>query len=164
MSSTIPIVINGTTIQLPNSGASPNWSQAVIQAFQQIAKALAISTNSFDIPPQLYIMTSNVNTNVDIPNLSFPTNKVNGSIILYNCARHTNSTDVSESGILMLNYDSSLSSGQKWQLSKEFVNAGAQISFDVTDLGQVQFSTTSIAGSGHTGSIYFRSLTVLNNS
>ncbi len=164
MSTTVPIIINGTTVNLPATGSAPQWSEAIIQAFQLIAEALALSVGQFDIPPQIFTMTSNVNSNVDITNLSFPTTKVSGAIIAYSVGRATNSTVVSESGNLILNYDSSAPTNQKWQISEEFVNTGAQISFGVTDLGQLQFSTTSISGTGHTGYIYFRAWAVLNNS
>lgn len=157
------IVFNGTTVAFPDSGTSPNWSQAVIQAMQLISEALAISAGPFDIPPQNYIMTANVNSNVDIPNLSFPVNDVGGSIVFYTVARHTNSVDVSQTGFLLLNYDPSRAPGLKWQVMDQYTNSGAQIVFNVTDVGQVQFSTTSIAGTGHIGHINFRALAVLNN-
>jgi hypothetical protein len=165
-STTVPININGITVNFPASGDSPNWSPAVIQAIELIAEALTISAGPFDIPPQNFVMTSNVNTNVPIPNLEFPVSAVQGSIIFYGVQRSTNSTKVSQSGILILNYDPTQSPGSLWQITDEFASAnsnGADITFNVTDVGQLQFSTTSIAGTGHTGTINFRALAVLNS-
>ena len=38
----------------------------------------------------------------------------------------------------------------------------ANISFSITDLGQVQFTTTALTGIDHTGIISFRALAILN--
>lgn len=165
-STTIPISINGITVNFPASGDSPNYAPAIIQAIQLIAQALTISAGPFDIPPQNFVMTSNVNTNVSIPNLEFPVSAVQGSIVFYGCQRSTNSTKVSQSGILILNYDPTQSPGNLWQITDEFAASspsGADITFSVTDVGQLQFSTTSIAGTGHSGTVNFRALAVLNS-
>lgn len=162
----VPININGITVNFPQTGQSPAWSEAVIQAIELIAEALTISSGPFDIPPQNYVMTSNVNTNVNIPNLTFPVSAVQGSIIFYGVQRSTNSTKVSQSGILILNYDPTQAPGSLWQITDEFAASspdGAQIVFNVTDVGQLQFSTTSIAGTSHQGTINFRALAVLNS-
>lgn len=157
------IIFAGTTVAFPDSGSSPNWSGAVIQAMQLISEALAISSGPFDIPPQNYVMTANVNSNVDIPNLSFPVTDVSGAIVFYTVGRHTDSVAVSQTGFLLLNYDSSRGVGLKWQVMDQFTNSGAQITFSMTDVGQVQFSTTSISGSNFVGHIQFRALAVLNS-
>lgn len=165
-STTTPITIQGITVNFPTSGSSPNWSSAVIQAIELIAEALTISSGPFDIPPQNFVMTSNVNTNVPIPNLEFPVSAVQGSIVFYGVQRSTSSTQVSQSGILILNYDPTQSPGNLWQITDEYSSAhssGADITFNVTDVGQLQFSTTSIAGTGHQGTVNFRALAVLNS-
>lgn len=166
----MPIVnIAGTNVNIPDSGASPNWAPAIIEAFQLIAEALAVSVGPFDITPQSYQMTSNVNTNVPIPNLSFPVNTVQGSIILYGVNRSSSgggAQQVSETGLLILNYDPSQSVGSLWQVTHEYSSAnsdGALITFSVTDLGQVLFSTEAITGSSPEGVINFRALAVLQS-
>lgn len=159
----VPIIINGVTVAFPSSGQDANWSSAVIQAIQLIAEALNISAGPFDIPPQNYVMTSNVNSNVDIPNLSFPVTDVSGAIVFYTVGRHTDTTVLSQTGFLLLNYDSSRATNSKWQVTDQYTNSGAQIVFSMTDVGQVQFSTTSISGPNFAGHIQFRALAVLNS-
>lgn len=163
---TTPITIQGITVNFPISGSSPNWSAAVIQAIELIAEALTISSGPYDIPPQNFIMTSNVNSNVPIPNLEFPVTAVQGAMVLYGCQRSTNSVQISQSGILILNYDPTQSPGSLWQITDEFASsssAGAGITFSMSDVGQLQFSTTSIAGTDYQGTINFRALAVLNS-
>ena len=163
----MPLInINGVNVSFPSSGTSPNWSEAVIQAIELIAEALTISAGPFDIPPQNFIMTSNINNNVPIPNLEFPVTAVQGAMVFYGCQRSTSTTKVSQSGILILNYDPSQAPGSLWQITDEFASAnssGADITFNVTDVGQLQFTTTSIAGTDYQGTINFRALAVLNS-
>lgn len=166
---TTPITINGITVNFPISGTSPNWSAAVIQAIELIAQALDISAGPFDIPPQNFVMTSNVNTNVPIPNLSFPVSAVQGAVVFYGVNRGSTGAgaeQISQSGILIINYDPTQSPGNLWQINDEFAASssdGAQISFSVSDVGQLQFSTTAITGTNPQGTINFRALAVLNS-
>lgn len=161
----MPIInIAGTDINIPNSGSAPNWAPAIIEAFQLIAEALSISAGPFDIPPQNFVMTSNVNNNVPIPNLSFPTNDVAGAVVFYNVHRSSDlPLSISQTGILLLNYDSSRAPGLKWQVLDQYTNSGAQVMFTMTDVGQMEFSTTAISGTNPIGNINFRALSVLTS-
>jgi hypothetical protein len=156
----IPINISGTVVNFPSSGESPNYAPAIIQFAQLTAAALAFAIGPFDISPQTFVMGSNVNTNVNLPNLSFPVSQVQGAVITYSVLRTTNSVVVSETGEIFVNYNSSFSVGHKWEISWDFVG-GAQITFNITDTGQVQFSTTSIAGTGYQGTITYSAKSVL---
>lgn len=106
-------------------------------------------------------MTSNANTNVDLPNLSFPTANVQGAIISYSVYRNTAApTTITETGTLMINYNSTFGSGLKWEISREYIG-DAQVTFNVTDVGQVQFSSALISGSGHNGKIVYQAKAIL---
>lgn len=50
----------------------------------------------------------------------------------------------------------------KWEIIREYAGDG-KITFSITDVGQVQFSTTTLAGTGHVGKIGFAAQT-LNQS
>ena len=158
----IPINIQGTTDTFPSSGESPNWAPAIIQFAQLVSAALAFSVGPFDIPPQTFVMTSNVNNNVPLPNLSFPTTQVQGAIIDYSVSRSTNSVVVSETGSMVINYNSSFPVGKKWEISQDYVG-GSQTTFNITDVGQIQFSTTLIAGTSHQGKITYQAKAILNS-
>lgn len=157
----IPINISGTIVNFPASGDSPNWSPAVIQFAQLVAAALQFTVGAFDIPPQTFVMTSNVNTNVALPNLSFPTTQVAGAEIIYSVLRSTNSTVVSETGTLLVNYNSSFPTNQKWEISSDHVGM-SQTTFSITDVGQIQFSTTIISGINYQGVITYQAKAILN--
>lgn len=150
----VPIVVQGTTINIPSSGESPNWAPAIIEAFQAIAQALSQVVGPFDVSPQTYVLVSNSNTNVDVPNLSFPISAVHGAFIRYTIYRNTTSTTVVETGLIFLAYNPSAGVGQKWLITREYVG-DAKVTFSVTDVGQVQFSSSTLAGSTHNGIIIY---------
>lgn len=157
----IQINIQGTIIEFPSSGASPNWAPAVIQFAQAVESALSAVVGPFDIPPQIYVMTSNANTNVSVPNLSFPTSNVRGAFIRYSVFRTTSGTTVSESGTITTTYNPDGTVGNKWQITREYVG-DAQVTFNITDVGQVQFSSVLLAGTGHSGKITYTAQALLN--
>ena len=46
--------------------------------------------------------------------------------------------------------------GLKWTLTQgNIIGNGAQVTFNITDSGQFQFSTTALSGSNHEGRIIF---------
>jgi hypothetical protein len=69
--------------------------------------------------------------------------------------------EVAESGTLECVYNNSRTSGQKWEFSRSG-EGDSNVEFNVTDLGQVQFSTTALTGINHTGIIAYRALSILN--
>lgn len=158
----IPIIIQGTTVNFPASGDSPNWAPAVIQFAQLVSAALSFFVGPFDIPPQTFVMVANVNNNVNLPNLSFPTTQVKGAIISYSVFRSTNTNTVSETGTIYVNYNPTFPVNQKWEINKDFIG-NANITFNITDVGQIQFSTTSLAGTSFAGSITYQAKAILKN-
>lgn len=162
IATTIPITISGTIINFPVSGSSPNWSEAVIDFAVAVQDALASFVGPFDIPPQIYIMVSNVNANVNIPNLTFPTSRVQGAEISYSVFRNTSTQTVSESGSILINYNATAATGSKWEIAREYVG-DAQITFTITDTGQLQFSTTLLSGTAFNGKISYQAKAILSS-
>ncbi len=154
------VTINGTTIAFPTSGTSANWSEPVTEFAQLVEGALNSFVGPFDIPPQTFIMTTNANTNVNLPNLAFPTSTVLGAIISYSVFRSTNSVTVTETGTITVNYNPTNPTGNKWEINTEFVG-DSQTVFNITDVGQVQFSTTLISGINYTGKCTYQAKAVL---
>lgn len=164
------IIIKGTPIDLPNSGSSPNWSPAVIEAFQAIADAVNVFTGSFDVAPQTKnIDIYNASSNIDIDNLVFPPTDVRAVTIYYTVYRKTvettlgagNGMEVAESGSLECVFNNSRIPNLKWEIGR-MGQGNAFIDFSMTDLGQIQFTTTALTGINHTGIIAYRALAILN--
>lgn len=164
----IILTIKGQTIEFPSSAASPNWAPGVIEFAQAVEEAINSIAGAFDVSPQVQnIDASNPATNVDITNLVFPVSDVQGVTIFYAVYRQTDESSlgagddqaVNEAGQLELSYNNG--SGV-WEFTRTGVG-DAMIDFDVTNTGQVRYSTQALTGINHTGRITFRALSVLNS-
>lgn len=163
------LIIKGTPVQIPDSAASPNWAPGIIQGFEALADAVNAITGSFDVAPQVQnIDANNSSTNVNITNLSFPTSDVRAATVYYSVYRKTDPSgppdgeEVSEGGTLEIVYNEARPSTQKWEIVRS--GAGdAKIDFNVTDLGQIQFSTNALTGINHVGTLSFRAISILNS-
>lgn len=157
------ITIQGTIIEIPASGASPNWAPAIIQAFQAIEGALSQVAGTFDVPPQVMTIDAyNPGVNIDMPNFSFPVSDVRAAQLIYSVYRTTTTQTVVETGTMEIVYNPNGSVGNKWTLTREG-NNDAKIEFNVTDLGQVQFTTTTLSGSNHEGRLTYLAKALLQD-
>jgi hypothetical protein len=164
------LIIKGTPINLPDSGQAPNWAPAVIEAFEALTEAVNAVSGSFDVPPQVQnIDSNNISSNIDMNNLIFPPGEVRAATVYYSVYRKTEDNipgdgeELVEAGTLELSYNNSRPINQKWELVR-ISQGDAKIAFNITDLGQVRFSTTSLTGntSTHTGILSYRAISILN--
>lgn len=150
------VVIQGTVINVPDDGASPDWSPGIIQFCEATATALSGAVGTFDVSPQTFDISAYNPTSVPvaIPNLAFSPSVVLSATITISCTRTTNSTTVSETSILNIVYNATNSTGLLWELTRQ-ATANANITYTITDTGQLEFATTSISGTGYTGVLSF---------
>lgn len=150
------IQIGSQLIDFPDSGESPNWAEAMIQFAEAVAEQLSVNSGTYDVSPQsMTIDAYNTATNQDITNLNFPTANVRAAFIYYTVYRTTSTDDADEAGQLVIVYNPNNSTGFKWTMTQVRDAGNASISFNVTDTGQVQFTTTALSGSSHAGKIGF---------
>lgn len=163
------LIIKGTPVLIPDSGQSPNWSEGIIDAITALTEAVNAITGTYDVAPQVQnIDANNSSTNVTIDNLNFPPSDVRAATIYYSVYRLTedsgpdDSQELAEGGTLQIVYNNANPVNNKWEIVNEFAGE-AQISFNVTDLGQIRFSTTAMTGINHTGTLSFRAISILND-
>lgn len=152
------ITIAGTIIEFPDTAQSPDWSKGVIQFAEAVEDALSVVVGNFDVGFQtLNIDAFNPGTNIDIQNLSFSTVEVRSFQVIYSVFRTADgpSTTAYETGVLTAIYSPSNPIGNKWEISYEKTGDG-KFSLNVTDTGQVQFSTEQIGTLNHTGTLSFK--------
>jgi hypothetical protein len=140
------INIQGTPIEFPSSGESPNWAPAVIEFAQATAQALLSATGPYDISQRVVSLTNNINTDLDIEFLNFPIAAVRAGYIKYSIIRNYESSSLVEAGNIICVYDSSRPTNQRWTLSRDYVGNDTGSTFKMTDDGQVQITTTSLTG------------------
>lgn len=156
----VKITIRGQVIDFPVSGDSPDWGPAVTEFAQAVEDAINSISGAFDVAPQVQsIDASNPGTNIEVTGLIFPPTDVQGTTIFYAVYRQTDSVSASEAGQLEIVYDNG--SG-----TFNFTRTGvgdAFIDFDITNTGQIRYTTQTLAGINHTGRITFRALSVLQS-
>lgn len=157
------IKIQNNVIEFPDSSASPNWAPALVEFAQAVEAALATVVGGFDVAPQLQnIDAHNPGVDVEITSLNFPVTSVRNVTIHYAVYRTTDSAQVAEGGKIEITYVEDNPAGNKWEYNQ--VRSGdAKISFKVTDLGQLEFTTETLPGINHTGFISFRAIALENN-
>lgn len=97
-----------------------------------------------------------------MPNLNFPTSTVRSAFIRYALFRSTDSTSAYEAGQITVVYNPNGSIGSKWELVRNSDGNGF-IDFNIIDTGQVQFSTTALAGINHAGKISYTAVALLQS-
>lgn len=161
----VTITIAGTPIEFPTSSESPNWAPAIVQFAEVVEGALSTVVGPYDVALQsLNIDAYNPGTNIDIQSLAFPTTEVRSFQVTYSVFRTAESptTSAYEAGVLTAVYNPSNPIGNKWEVSSEKTGDG-KILLNVTDTGQVQFSTTLIGTTNHSGTISFKASALLQS-
>lgn len=154
------ISIQGRLIDFPNSGTSPNYAPAIIDFAQAVADALAGVAGSYDVPPSVVALPSDVNNSISIPLLTFPTAAVRSAFIRYAIYRTSDTTTEAETGTLEIIYNTTLGT---WQMSREAVGTDTKSVFTVTNIGQVQLTTTAIGGTYSGGTLSYVASAILQS-
>lgn len=157
------ITIGSTVINFPDSGNSPNWAQPIIDFATAVQNTLSGLAGAADVFPQTFVIDNfNPGTAVDIPNLTFSTTIVRSAFIRYDVFRTTSSITAYEAGTIIMVYNPNGPTGNKWEYDRSYVGNG-QISFTITDTGQVQLNTVALAGINHTGVITYAAQALLQD-
>lgn len=158
------ITIQGTVIEFPESAQSPNWAEPVIQFAEAVELALASVVGPYDVPAQvLNIDAYNPGTDIDITALNFPATEVRSAFIRYALYRETSVTSAYEAGEITIVYNPNGPVNQKWELGRRGLGDGS-IDFSISDVGQISFTTGTLAGINHTGNLTFVAQSVLQSS
>lgn len=158
------ITIQGTDIQFPTSGESPDWSQPIVDFAEAVESALTGVSGAYDVSPQVMNIDAYNPTGsaIDITNLSFSTTEVLSATITISVYRDTTTTTSTETSVLNIVYNATNGTGQKWEMTRE-ATGDASITFSITDAGQVQFETTALGGSSHVGHLSYSAKALLNS-
>lgn len=150
--STIPIDINGTIIQFPNTGSSPVWSEAVIAFAEAVELALQASGSPFDIAPAVQTLSSNTNVNINLigsgSNLSFPSGSVASFVFTYSVYRVSSTLSQKQTGTVIGVFDTFNSI---WGIQHEFAgdvqaDGKSYVTFDMNGSDELLLSTAPISG------------------
>lgn len=148
----IQINIQGTLIDFPSSGQSPNWAPAVIEFAQAVEEALSGVVGPYDVPPQVIDIQNGV-TNQNILALSFAPSVVRSAQIRYSIYRQNNDPyNEAETGNMLVTYD-----GSNWTIERDFMSnqPSPSVTFDILNTGQIRYTSTLKNAAGYSGKLSF---------
>lgn len=153
----IPVVISGTTFQLPTQGVNPPWGTDLTAIIQALVTVANTTSGANDISTTSFTVANNQVASSNITGLAFDTSQVRSAIISYSIYRSTTSNELSEVGQLYITYSSV---AQSWELVRTAAgNSGME--FTITNSGQMQFTSSSLSGSSYSALLTFNAKTFL---
>lgn len=153
----ITLIINNIPFEIPEQGEQQPWGEGVTAYLTEVAKVLNSVNGPSDILESVASINNNISTPTDITGFFFDATTVRSFAVRGNIYRLDDAVESSEEFLLAGLYQGA--SG--WVLTQEGMgNAG--VTFSITSIGQVQYTSTNNAGTVHTGIIKFRGVGLLN--
>lgn len=147
----IPVIIDGTTYQLPVQGQDPTWGDDLSDIIQALVAVSSGSTGPGDILPSTFTLANNQTSPAAVTGLIFDEGTIRGAEISYSIDRATSTQEVTENGTLYINYNSTTNTWSQSQIS----NGNAQVLFSVIS-GQIFFTSSNMGGANYAGKMGFR--------
>lgn len=155
------LVVNNTSFDYPEAGEDPGWGEAATGWAEAVTEVLGTLVAPGDILQTTSSLANNVSSLTNVSGLLFDPAIVRAVNVTYNIYRisDTNPSGNIENGVIYLNYDNNASAGNKWLLSQQ-INGNSGVTFNITDLGQVQYKSTDIGSTNYSGIMVFGARTL----
>lgn len=158
----ITLTVNNKDFSYPQVSEEPGWGEDATGWAQEVTEVLESLAGPNDILQTTFTINNNISLATDIAGLLFNTAQVRAAFISYSLYRTTGSpsgstAELAESGIITIVYKSFAATWNLTQVS----NGNAGVSFSVTNTGQVQYTSTNVAGTNYAGIMRFEADTLL---
>jgi hypothetical protein len=156
-----PLTVNNNVYNYPGPGEDPGWGADASDWAAAVTDVLASVVSTTDILQTSFTIANNVSSATNITTMTFDTALVRAANISYSIYRKTDSATSGnvESGVIYLTYDNGASSGNKWLLGQQ-KNGESSVVFSITDAGQVQYTSSNLAGANYVGTLKFTAKTL----
>lgn len=144
------LIIGTDEFEFPIQGDSPDWGEAVTDWAEAVTDALSSVQQPNDVLRTTASIANNQTTFASIPGFSFDTSEVRSINSEYIVTRNTDTVSLLESGFIEGNFD-----GTNWNISIRSIE-DAEIEFQITSGGQVQYKSSNMSGANYVGEIIFR--------
>lgn len=153
------LTINGQIFDFPTSGQEPNWADGLSGWAEEVTTVLNSIAGTGTINETQVTIDNNA-TNKVVNGLLFNEAFTQGMEITYRIYRKTDSIELAEKGSLDVVFKPG--AVEKWFISRR-IDAGddSLVALDITDQGQITYTTTPIAGTNYQGYIRFKTKNVL---
>lgn len=153
----ITVTINNKTFNIPEQGQEPGWGEEVTAYLVELANVVNFLQAPGDIVNSTAIIANNVTSPQDIIGMQFFNANTRSARVTYQVKRQVTGSILIQSGTLYLDWNPQTAS---WVLTQDYTSGNAGITFSVTGLGQVQYTTTNMTGTGYQGDIVFSAKTL----
>ena len=147
----IPLIVNNTTFQYPADRDSPGWGEEATGWASEVTTVLNTLIGTGDILETVANIANNQTISADVIGLSFDPTTVRGAIAQYSIYRVSSTTELVEVGQIFLSYKSVAAT---WDMTI-IGSSGANTPLTITSLGQIQYTTNNMSGTGYSGLIKF---------
>lgn len=145
------LTVNNNVFPYPDPGDSPGWGPAASDWAEEVTNVLSTLLGSDDITETSFNISNNVTTFTDITGLQFNTGSVRSAVVTYSLYRTSSTTEEVESGEMFVAYKNTAAS---WTLSQN-QNGNANVLFDITSAGQIQYKSSNYSGISYSGVMKF---------
>lgn len=152
------VTIGNETFEYPNAGDSPGWGEDASGAFIALADQVNLINNVNDILETAFIIGNNVASFTNITPMIFNTSTVRAVEVDFSIYRTSSTEELVESGTMTLTYKNT---ANEWGVSMTSSGDDAGVTFNVTNAGQVQYTSTNVSGTSYSGVLRFRAKTIL---
>lgn len=154
----IPLTVNGTTFDYPQEGEPKGtWGESASLWAEEVSDLLSDLKGPNDILQTTFSVANNQAVASDITGLVFDNASVRSVIVQYSIYRVTNSNELAETGQIFLVYKNNANT---WTLSRQFFGDDAGVTITINASGQLQYTSTNVAGTGYSGELTFRAQTL----
>ena len=153
----VELTVNGNVFQYPQPGEQPGWGEDSTAWSEAVTEVLDSLANANDILQTEFLLTNNQSSAANVNGLLFSTASVRTATIEYTVYISTSTQELAESGTMIVTYKNTAATWGIVQLS-HLDDSG--VIFSITNSGQVQYTTTNIAGTGYSGKLTFKAKTL----
>lgn len=151
----INLTVNNNTFPYPEPGDEPGWGEGATGWAEEVTTVLNNLSGTDDILETTFNVANNVSSSQDIVGLTFNPSTVRSAVIDYSIYRSTSSTELAEKGKLELIYKNGATPTTKWTIGRVFFGDDGGVEFTMTDAGQIQYTSSNLAGTSYSGVMHF---------
>jgi hypothetical protein len=152
------LIVGSDSFEFPEVGENPDWGSEVTDWAEAVTEALSTVQKPNDITLTNAVINNGVVTPTNINGFFFSTAEVKAIDSRYLISRSTVSPAVV---ITEVGYIEGYFDGTSWGISIRTVG-DSSVSLSITPSGQIQYTSSTLAGTGYVGSIAFEAK-VINN-
>lgn len=155
------LIINNVPYTIPDAGDPPGWGGDTTDWMTAVTEVINSVVGSADILPTSFTVANNQVSPSDVTGLIFDGGAVRSSVINYNIYRISdlNPSGFAESGTLTVLYDSNAAT--PWTMTQGDVNGYSGVNLNITNSGQIQYTSTDIGTVNYSGLMTFYAKSIL---